>query len=783
MIPTSFKNLFAGKTDAQATGETQLDASAASGISTGFEKAAGTETETAPVAVEETIEQERETELDGFVDPDALPAGTALHDGAFKIDRVLGHGGLSITYLSHSVASGQKVVIKEFFPPGAQRAPATVGPDGVAEYNVLAGGYCTGENYQQACTAFLEKARSVSRVWHPNVVMIYDTFAENNTAYMVMKFLKGNTLQELLEKRNVLEGEAVAYAMHIGQGLEALHKVDLIHGDIHPGNVMVCRQSQATPVLQDSAIPAPQAPTGERVLAGQRVFLIDCGLNRLPSVSTRPVSARPSNAGSGNARSGSARLQTRALREPQPIGAAGYAPLEQYGSNRPVGPQTDVYALGATLYHLLTGQVPVEALDRAQGERLPDPYSLNPRVSRALSDAVMWALAIQSADRPPTVRAFLERLSHCAGEAAPATGAQSTVPLRGQPATEKFSSASREAALQPRRAKPVSGGKGWLGQSNQMKQRFGLAALLSTTIGLAAWGLWRGSIMPPQPSQESAQSTAQSVSNTQRTVAVPSGLNNPELNNKAAKDNRGNNRPAGQRIQPETVQVDTPQAGTPQAGTPQIDAPQIDTSQRVRGNAATSVPAAPETRSVEADGDSTPKVDSGTPKNLGAPQRGTIIRPATEPESRVEPNRAGTRPLDAKQVEAGREERMPIPVRKSPMQKNQVTRTRDQTSSNTLRSRQTSEARSSLRASRVQSLPRRSAQQQQVAEEPRREPRVTLHSVPRRTLARRALLRRNVSRRVTEKPTSEADLPQLPDTIPQDRIRQGTTSEADLPPG
>jgi hypothetical protein len=88
--------------------------------------------------------RETEAEPDGPVDPNAYLEILRCTTEPFKIDRALGRGGLSITYLSHSVASGQKVVIKEFFPPGAQRAPVRVVPMGTAVYNVLPGGYCTG---------------------------------------------------------------------------------------------------------------------------------------------------------------------------------------------------------------------------------------------------------------------------------------------------------------------------------------------------------------------------------------------------------------------------------------------------------------------------------------------------------------------------------------------------------------------------------------------------------------------------------------------------------------
>jgi hypothetical protein len=94
----------------------------------------------------------------------------------------------------------------------------------------------------------------------------------------------------------------------------------------------------------------------------------------------------------------------------------GYAPLEQYGQHVRFGPYTDVYALGATLYHILTGHMPADATDRATGAPLAPPHELVPDVSRGVSDAIVWAMAIRVDQRPQTVDAFVDALR--AGRAA-----------------------------------------------------------------------------------------------------------------------------------------------------------------------------------------------------------------------------------------------------------------------------------------------------------------------------------------------------------------------------
>ena len=159
---------------------------------------------------------------------------------------------------------------------------------------------------------------------------VYGTFEENNTAYMVMELLRGKTLGQLVEERGPLpEAEAIGYIRRVGEALIVVHEASLLHRDLKPDNIML---------------------TGDG-----EVVLIDFG------------TARAFAAGK------TGRMTTMVT--------PGYAPLEQYGQSVRFGPFTDVYALAATLYHVLTGQMPAPATDRASGVDLVPPRTLNPAVS------------------------------------------------------------------------------------------------------------------------------------------------------------------------------------------------------------------------------------------------------------------------------------------------------------------------------------------------------------------------------------------------------------------
>jgi len=287
----------------------------------------------------------------------ALPSGTPLFNGRYVIERELGAGGFGITYKATDTLLSRSVAIKEFFlweqcvRQGKNVVPLpTLKP----------------QDYQDSRQEFITEAQVVAKITHHNKVDVYDVFEENNTAYMVMEFVEGKNLLDLLMERGGVmdEREAIGYITQVAEALEAMHQASYLHRDIKPQNIMVTNDGRAV--------------------------LIDFGAaKQFIAQKTQSVS--------------SAAL------------TPGYAPLEQYGSRARFGPPLDIYALGATLYHLLTGQVPPPAPDRAQGVDLVPPHQLNPKVSRSVSEVVMKAMEMKVADRPQTVSEFITALHASVG--------------------------------------------------------------------------------------------------------------------------------------------------------------------------------------------------------------------------------------------------------------------------------------------------------------------------------------------------------------------------------
>ncbi len=280
---------------------------------------------------------------------DALAEGTELREGRYRVEGVLGRGGFAVTYRGIDVRRQREVAIKEFLPEGCVRIGSLVVPSGD----------WAAQAYEEACRQFLQEAQRLLWFDHPRIVRVVAAFEENHTAYIVLEMLPGPTLQELADDTGPLpERHAIAHAERLAEALEVVHGQGYLHLDLKPSN----------------AILSP----------GRGVVLVDFGAAWEYAAPAPPAWV--------------------------PIVTPGYSPLEQYGRQVRLGTYTDVYALAATLYHLLAGQPPPAALEREAGAEPVSPRALNPEVSEPVARAVLRGLDLRVTRRPTTPRAFVDLL-------------------------------------------------------------------------------------------------------------------------------------------------------------------------------------------------------------------------------------------------------------------------------------------------------------------------------------------------------------------------------------
>jgi serine/threonine-protein kinase len=282
---------------------------------------------------------------------DYLSPGASLQGGNFVIESLLAAGAFGATYLARDHLLNRPVVIKEYFPEGCRRSGDDVIPASAQ----------SPESFTAARDHFLKEAQVLAQFHHPGIVGVYNFFEANNTAYMVMEYLQGPTLLEVLTQYGVLPpDEVLEIARQICDALKVVHHAGMLHRDIKPNNAIWCDDG--------------------------RVVLVDFGLSE--------------KFDDGNSR------HTRPLDTALRFGTPGYAPLEQYTHSAQLGPRSDIYALGATLYHLATGIVPIPATDRACGVELELPHCAHP----VLCECIMWAMSMEMKKRPALVELFWNRL-------------------------------------------------------------------------------------------------------------------------------------------------------------------------------------------------------------------------------------------------------------------------------------------------------------------------------------------------------------------------------------
>jgi serine/threonine-protein kinase len=235
---------------------------------------------------------------------------------------------------------------------------------------------------------FQDEARRLATCVHPNIVRVSDFFVEAALPYMVMEYIPGETLGEAYVMPGIplTEATAIHYIRQIGAALEVVHQNGLLHRDIKPDNIILRRDTQS-------------------------VVLIDFGI------------AREFNSGVRQTHTG--------------MVSEGYSPIEQYLSQAPRTPATDIYGLAATLYTLLTAQIPMPALLRDR-EKMPSPRELQPHLSAAVNQAIMRGMAVDAKFRPSSVAEWLKLLPVSASVPAPQpipTHAVETIDLSSQQAS------------------------------------------------------------------------------------------------------------------------------------------------------------------------------------------------------------------------------------------------------------------------------------------------------------------------------------------------------------
>jgi len=273
-----------------------------------------------------------------------LSPGAVLRD-RYEIVALIGQGGMGAVYEAHDRRlPGRRCAVKE------THLPPDLGPAVAA----------------QAREQFQREARTLARLDHPNLPKVSDYFSAGECDYLVMDYVPGRDLHHVVQEtarqgRFLKEDEVAGWARQLCDALDYLHRQDppVIHRDLKPANVKL-------------------TPDGQ-------VKLVDFGL------------VKPVDAG-----------DPRTLTGVRGLGSLPYLPLEQYADvEGHTDVRSDLYALGATLYHLLTGESPPSAQQRfLQPESLAPPRQVNPAVSRTAEAAILAALAIHPRQRPPSVEAW-----------------------------------------------------------------------------------------------------------------------------------------------------------------------------------------------------------------------------------------------------------------------------------------------------------------------------------------------------------------------------------------
>ena len=293
------------------------------------------------------------------VKTDTLPTGSELLDGKFRIDRQIGSGGFGITYLAQDIYLDRNVVIKECYPEAFCFRFGNRVSVSSQRYEA---------QYRKTVEMFMREARSLAKLPHPNIVGVHQVFEENETAYMVLNLIHGRDLMDLIEDEdNALSPDQIRdILVKVLDAIDLVHRNDLLHRDISPDNILLDKWGSPS--------------------------LIDFGAAREDA----------------SKKSGDVSTML--------VVKDGYSPHEFYIAGGKQEPCSDLYALGATMYHLISGKAPPNSQTRV-GELTdnnPDPYEplegRFPQFDSAFLKAIDKAMCVPPRDRIQSATEWLKMI-------------------------------------------------------------------------------------------------------------------------------------------------------------------------------------------------------------------------------------------------------------------------------------------------------------------------------------------------------------------------------------
>jgi serine/threonine protein kinase len=364
----------------------------------------------------------------------ALPKGVRLNQ--YEMIGILGAGGFGITYMARDTTLDTMVAIKEYLPGDfAVRQ---------GDSQVTAKSSTSKGDFDWGLSHFLDEARVLAKFRHPNIVHVNQIFQANNTAYIVMEYAKGESLDELLKRvEHLSEQQTKDILFPILDGLKRVHALGFLHRDIKPANIIIREEGGA--VLIDFGAARQQVETKSRAITS--------------------------------------------------IVTEGYAPLEQYDTKGNQGAWTDIYALAGVAYKCLTGEKPPAATSRLRNDPLvPLEVAAKDRVSKEFAAAIDASLRIFENQRPQSIDEFAALIAGAAPAAAPADLDEATRIWRAD-----APKAAQPVSVQPDIPPPSRAPPAPAPHSATMRKPVyaGVAAAALLVIAGGGWFVLRGAGVPP----------------------------------------------------------------------------------------------------------------------------------------------------------------------------------------------------------------------------------------------------------------------------------------------